>query len=168
MRLIEWNMKTLVLIRHAKSSWDHDVIDLQRPLSERGFNDAHLVSKVFASIGLQPDAVFSSPANRALTTCKIFVKHLDFKAKPLIIDDQLYDFGGNKVLRFIESLDDELEKVILFGHNHAFTSLTNKLGDSEVDNLPTAGLVMIEFGIDRWQDINRGATKMILKPSDYR
>lgn len=161
-------MKTLILIRHAKSSWEHDVNDLNRPLSERGFSDAGLLSKEFTAIKFQPDAVFSSTANRALSTCQIFMDNLGLEKKLLTIDRQLYDFGGNQVLRFIKSLDDGLEKVMIFGHNHAFTTLTNNLGDTEIDNLPTTGLVMIEFNVDHWQEINKGETKMILKPKDYK
>lgn len=161
-------MKTLILIRHAKSSWEHDVNDLNRPLSERGFSDAGLLSKEFASSKFQPDAIFSSPANRALSTCQIFMDNLGLEERLLTIDKQLYDFGGNQVLRFIKSLDDGIGKVMIFGHNHALTTLTNNLGDTEIDNLPTTGLVMIEFNVGHWQEINKGETKMILKPKDYK
>lgn len=161
-------MKTIVLIRHAKSSWDHDVSDLNRPLSKRGFTDANLVSKAFKSYNFNPDAIYSSPANRALTTCSIFMENLNISKELLGIDHKLYDFGGNQVRRFIKSLNDDLEKVIIFGHNHAFTSLANSFGDADIDNLPTSGLVMIEFNVDQWQQVSQGETKLFLKPKDYK
>lgn len=161
-------MKTIVLIRHAKSSWDQDVNDLNRPLSKRGFADAHLLSKEFAAYDFRPDAIYSSPANRALTTCSIFMENLNLSENLLTVEEQLYDFGGNRVLRFIKGLNDELNRVMIFGHNHAFTSLTNSLGDKAIDNLPTSGLVMINFEVDSWQSIKKGKTEMILKPKDFK
>ncbi len=161
-------MKTIVLIRHAKSSWDHDVSDLNRPLSKRGFTDANLVSKAFGAYNFNPEAIFSSPANRALTTCQLFMDNLGLEKKLLTIDQELYDFGGNQVRRFIKSLDDDLDKIMIFGHNHAFTSLANSFGDADIDNLPTSGLVMIEFNVNQWQEVSQGETKMILKPKDFK
>ncbi|WP_163514915.1 SixA phosphatase family protein [Gelidibacter japonicus] len=161
-------MKTIVLTRHAKSSWDHDVSDLKRPLSKRGFTDANLVSKSFGTYSVIFDAIYSSPANRALTTCQIFMDNLGLDPELLTIDKQLYDFGGNQVRRFIKSLDDNLETVMLFGHNHAFTSLANSFGDADIDNLPTSGLVMIEFEVDQWQHVSQGETKLFLRPKDFK
>lgn len=168
MHLIEINMKTVVLIRHAKSSWDYDVTDLDRPLSQRGYADAILVSKGFSAYNFVPDAIYSSPANRASTTCQVFMEQLALKTQLLTIDEQLYDFGGNKVRRFIKALDDKLEKVMIFGHNHAFTSLANSLGANDIDNLPTSGLVMIQFDVDHWEHISQGTTKLILTPKDFK
>lgn len=161
-------MKTIVLIRHAKSSWDHDVSDINRPLSTRGFTDANLLSMVFKSKGYRPDAIFSSPANRAATTCDIFMENLNLPKSLLVTEEQLYDFGGNQVRRFIKSLDNSLQKIMIFGHNHAFTSLTNSFGDAYIDNLPTSGLVMIDFEVENWQEVSVGTTKMILTPKDFK
>lgn len=161
-------MKTIILIRHAKSSWDHDVNDLARPLSTRGVKDANLLSKEFKSYDFNPDAIYSSPANRAATTCTIFMESLNLPKRLWTIDKQLYDFGGDQVRRFIKSLNNHLKKVMIFGHNHAFTTLTNSFGDIYIDNLPTSGLVMIDFDVDQWQHVQQGKTKMILKPKDFK
>ena len=161
-------MKTILLIRHAKSSWDQDVNDLKRPLSMRGITDATLLSREFMAFGFDPDAVFSSPANRALATCDIFMENLKLHKDLLNIEEQLYDFGGNQVLHFIKSLNDNLKKIMIFGHNHALTLLANSFGDSYVDNLPTSGVVMIDFNINHWKEVNQGTTKMILKPKDFK
>ena len=161
-------MKTIILVRHAKSSWEQNISDLKRPLSSRGFRDADLLSKAFQSYDFQPNAIYSSPANRAATTCSIFMENLNLPKSLLAVDKNLYDFGGDKVLTFIKSLDDDLEKIMIFGHNHAFTSLTNSLGDTYIDNLPTSGLVMINFDINQWHKINQGTTKMILTPKTVR
>ncbi|MCK0124722.1 histidine phosphatase family protein [Gelidibacter sp. F2691] len=161
-------MKTIVFIRHAKSSWEHDITDLKRPLSTRGVTDANLISKSLENLDFYPDAIFSSPANRALSTCKIFMKNLNYPDSLLFIEEQIYDFGGNRVLRFIKSLNDTQNQVMIFGHNHAFTELTNSLGDQPLDNLPTSGVVKITFDISSWKDINQGTTALILKPKELR
>ena len=161
-------MKNLILIRHAKSSWDYNVDDEKRPLADRGISDAHLVSEEFKSNLFQPDVIFSSPANRAFSTCKIFIKNLKYLDKLLIISDELYDFSGEKVLEFIKSIDKRHNSVIIFGHNFAFTSLTNRLGSEFIDNLPTCGLVWLQFDIGSWNDLTKGTTKLIIRPKDLR
>lgn len=161
-------MKSIVFIRHAKSSWDEGVTDIKRPLSTRGFTDANLVSKAFKAHNFVPDAVYSSPATRAFTTCTIFMENLNIPKSKLIIEDSLYDFGGNQVRQFIKTYDDQLHKVMIFGHNHAFTSLANSFGDIEIDNLPTSGLVRIDFDSDHWTGLGQGKTKIILTPKDLK
>jgi len=161
-------MKSIVFIRHAKSSWEQDLTDLKRPLSSRGITDANLVSNAFGYFDFYPDIIFSSPANRALSTCKIFMENLHYPDSLLRIEEQIYDFGGNRVFRFIKSLDTTQNKVMIFGHNHAFTELTNSLGNQSLDNLPTSGVVKINFDISSWQDIQKGKTELILKPKDLR
>ncbi len=161
-------MRQLVLIRHAKSSWEHDVNDAERPLKTRGFKDAALVSKSFKNTSFTPEIIFSSPANRALSTCKIFMKTLDFDDSILNIEDELYDFSGQSVIDFITKIDNSYEKVMIFGHNHAFTSICNIFGDKFIDNLPTSGLVHINFEVTSWQSIKKGTTKLTIFPRDLK
>ncbi|MFC4723618.1 SixA phosphatase family protein [Geojedonia litorea] len=161
-------MKNITFIRHAKSSWEHNVRDQDRPLSNRGFTDAELVSKQFETALFHPDAIFSSPANRALTTCKIFLKNLNISDNLLTISDDLYDFGGESVVRFIKTIDEKHSNVIIFGHNHAFTSLVNRFGDRYIGNLPTCGLVWIAFDVQYWSAIDKGKTKQIIIPKELR
>lgn len=161
-------MKTITLIRHAKSSWEYDVSDIDRPLSTRGVNDANLLSKKFIEYSFEPDAIFSSPANRALTTCNIFIDNLNVSKKLLSVDEKLYDFGGHQVAKFINNLSDQYNKVMIFGHNHAFTAIANSCGSTYIDNVPTCGLVMIEFEVDYWADVKKGITKMTIFPRDLK
>lgn len=161
-------MKQLVLIRHAKSSWKHDVNDVERPLKQRGLTDASIVSEAFRKVSFLPNKIFSSPANRALSTCKIFMTNLNFEDNLLEIYDELYDFGGHKVTNFLMQLDDSYEKVMIFGHNHAFTSICNIFGNQFIDNLPTSGLVLINFDVTKWQDIEKGITKLTIFPRDLK
>ena len=149
-------MKNLIIVRHAKSSWKHNVRDLDRPIKNRGITDITAVSKEFKRKYSHPDAVFSSPAKRAFDTCNIFLQHIEFSYNNAIISPEIYDFGGNSLINFIESIDDTYNNVMLFGHNHALTYFVNTYGDNYIDNLPTSGLVIFEFDIDTWEDLKPG------------
>ena len=161
-------MKTVTLIRHAKSSWEHELQDVERPLSARGYSDANLLSKILSDTTFQPDAVFSSPANRALTTCTIFIDALKLDRKQLTIKDELYDFEGRQVVNFIRNLDNSLHDILIFGHNNAFTAIANNYGDEYVDNVPTCGLVKIQFETNTWENIDKGHTILTLFPSHLK
>jgi len=161
-------MKSLILIRHAKSSWEHDVTDRERPLKKRGNKDAVLVSKAFRMRFIEPDVVFSSPANRALSTCHIFLEQLEIDKINLKIAEDLYDFGGESVINFLKHLDERYQKVMIFGHNNAFTSICNIFGDNFIENLPTSGLAIIDFEVNSWQDIQNGTTRALIFPRDLK
>ena len=157
-------MKEITFVRHAKSSWKYDVSDKERPLKKRGITDADLVSSNFVALKKVPKHWFSSPANRALTTCKIFAKKAGFPTEDIRIDEKLYDFGGSGVVQFIKELDDDLDKIVIFGHNHAFTAIANSFGTEYIDNVPTCGLVTIQFDISSWKDLKQGKTTQIIFP----
>jgi len=161
-------MKTLYLIRHAKSSWDFDLEDHERPLNERGQNDANLIGAELKVKIENIDKIICSSAVRALSTAKIILKHLDIDDSEMEIMDALYDFEGNQVVEVIKNCDDRINQLMLFGHNHAFTSLSNLLGTARIDNLPTAGVVKIEFDIQHWRQISEGKTKEVLYPKLFK
>ena len=155
-------------MRHGKSSWEYDLPDHKRPLKKRGEKEAELVANQFLKHRSLPQKVFSSPAKRALDTCKIVVKILDISENSIKIEDDLYDFGGESVIRFIKKLPNNIESIMIFGHNHAFTSIANLFGDEYIDNLPTSGLVKIIFDINDWDDLKKGSTECIIVPKELR
>ncbi len=161
-------MKTITLIRHGKSSWEFDVSDDERPLKTRGIRDTQLVAESYKTFNFVPEAIFSSPANRALSTCKIFLNVLNIDMSNIQIVEELYDFSGDMVINFIKSLPDHYNNVMIFGHNHAFTSISNIFGDNFIDNLPTAGLVRLSFSTDTWRSVDKGRTEMIIFPRDLK
>ncbi len=161
-------MKTLILVRHGKSSWDYSVNDKDRPLQERGINDGHLVSKKFTSQAVAIDAVFSSPANRALHTCMIFLRQLNFPFIKFQVTNALYDFSGESVLKFVKNLDNRFDTVMIFGHNEGFTNVANSLGNSYIDNVPTTGLVQLNFEVKDWKSVTKGSTKQTIFPKDLK
>ena len=126
------------------------------------------MSKRFQQKSITPDFVFSSPANRALTTCRIFTEVLNLKENTFKIEEELYDFGGESVINFIKTIDKKNEVIMIFGHNHAFTSICNIFGNNFIDNLPTSGLVVIDFDIDSWENIKKGVTRFSIFPRDLK
>ncbi|TMM55884.1 histidine phosphatase family protein [Maribacter algarum] len=161
-------MKTLILVRHGKSSWEYSVGDKDRPLLQRGINDAHLVADNFNEQSIPVDAAFSSPANRALHTSMIFVRQLYFALDKFRVVNELYDFSGEYVLQFVKGLDDDLNTVLIFGHNHAFTHIANSLGNTYIENVPTSGLVHLEFEVEDWKSVEKGITKQTIFPKQLR
>jgi len=161
-------MKKLVVVRHGKSSWKHDLPDDKRPLKSRGKTDAKLVSKHFKSKNVLPDIVLSSPAVRAFTTCEIFCENLNLPIENVEVIENLYDFQGDNVIEILKNLDNNYDIVMIFGHNHAFTSICNIFGDKFIDNLPTSGLVVINLDIDSWGDLKQGQTELTIFPKDLK
>lgn len=157
-------MKKITIVRHGKSDWSYDVSDQNRPLKKRGINDANLVSISVKEDFKLLDIMLSSHANRAQSTAKIFFKNFVFPSEKLIINPQLYDFSGNQLVKVIKSLSNNLNNVMLFGHNHAFTWFVNTYGSEYIDNVPTAGLVSIDFNIENWQNLKPGKTTKIVFP----
>ncbi|MFS4416837.1 SixA phosphatase family protein [Maribacter sp. 2307ULW6-5] len=151
-------MKEVIFMRHGKSSWEYEVGDQDRPLSQRGVHDAHLVGAALCDLQLPLDHFYSSPANRALHTCMICTREVSFPPDRISIVSQLYDFSGHHALEFLRSLDTDLQRVMVFGHNHAFTHLVNELGSVRHDNVPTSGLVHLRFDVGAWSALGPGGT----------
>lgn len=161
-------MKELLLLRHAKSSWELDVEDRNRPLTKKGIERIQAVSKVSAATFKNCDRIYSSPANRALHTTLILMHTLEIPFHKLIVTEHLYTFDAIAVTAFIRTLDNTLNRVIFVGHNPAFTSVANNLGNISCDNLPTAAWSLLRFNQEDWATIENGVTtygfpKLILK-----
>ncbi len=161
-------MKTLYIIRHAKSSWELDVIDHQRPLNTRGIADATLIGKQLKTIIPQVDKIISSDAKRTLTTANLIVQQLAIDDKTIHSEPKMYDFNGTDVLKVIRSCEDMVNSLLIFGHNSALTSLVNFLGSTSIDNLPTAGVVAITFEQAHWKDVQKGTTQFTIFPKEVR
>lgn len=150
-------MKTLFLIRHAKSSWaDASLRDFDRPLNQRGLNDAPKMAKVLKREGHFPDQIISSPANRALTTAKFIADGIGYSKENIKEEEMIYGASVNEMMQLINGLNNDCQTVFLFGHNPTFTDLVEYLGDLEIGNLPTCGIVGFQFEVDSWQHLSGG------------
>jgi phosphohistidine phosphatase len=156
-------MKQLLIHRHAKSSWKFGGLsDFERPLNDRGKKDAPIMAKHLAKMGVKPDVVISSPAVRAITTALEFAEKTNYPDSKIIIEDKIYEAGLFDLLDLIRNIDDKFDKAVIFGHNPAFTSLANSLSkDFKVDNIPTCGVVALEFSVNSWSDIETGSGKLL-------
>lgn len=148
-------MKTLLLIRHAKSSWgDAGLADRDRPLNERGLRDAPVMGKRLAQRGVVPDLVLSSPARRALSTAELFAVALGVKRDHFVIDERLYAARADDLLRVVQGLDEHLKCVLLFAHNPGLTDLAHHFA-REITHLITCAVVAFEFEPRPWSAIGR-------------
>ncbi|OIQ87894.1 2,3-bisphosphoglycerate-dependent phosphoglycerate mutase [mine drainage metagenome] len=148
-------MKTLLLIRHGKSSWDDAALpDKDRPLDVRGKRDAARMGKRLAKRDVKPDLIVSSPAKRALTTAEIIAEELGYKLGDIVVDDRLYAVAADELLNVIRKLGDKKERVMLFGHNPELTELAHAFS-SEITHLPTCAVAEFTFKAKTWSDIDK-------------
>ncbi len=145
-------MKTLYLVRHAKSSWENKkVSDFDRPLNERGKKDASFIAEILHNKNIKVDKILSSPANRALTTAKIFAEQMGISEKEIDADENIYEAGKNDLLKILQKTDDSINNIMLIGHNPGLTYLSNYLCDFETDNIPTCGIICMQLDFDSWK-----------------
>lgn len=164
-------MKTLVLIRHSKSSWAYpELNDLERPLNKRGENDAPLMAEVLKTKNIKPDVIISSPALRALVTAQVFAKALGYVEEQIVVEKIIYESGSKNILDYICNLDDVIKTALIFGHNPDLTYLATYLSSSVFDNVPTTGIVCIDFEVSSWKEIYKqpGKLRFFEYPKKYR
>ena len=148
-------MKTLFLIRHAKSSWDDPALaDQQRPLNDRGRREASEMGKRLAKRDPRPDLMLSSPALRALKTAQLIARKLGCKRKHVVVDTRLYACEVGELLRLVHRLDKRLKRVMLFGHNPELTGLARRFSD-EINHLPTCAVAKFKFDVKSWTGVGR-------------
>ncbi len=163
------SFKTLFIVRHAKSSWDYENIsDVDRPLKLKGIRDAYEMARRVKIERQFPDLLISSPAIRALHTADIFTRVLELNLSKLRIDERLYGSGPGVIKKLISEQDDSIKNLMIFGHNHAITAFVNTYGSQYIDNVPTCGVVIIEFDINKWSELKKGTTTFTLFPKDLK
>lgn len=147
-------MKTLVIIRHAKSSWaEPEMDDFDRPLNEKGLRDAPLMAELLLKKNVTPDLIISSPANRAKTTSQTFAKILSYD-KEIDFQEGIYHSGSTFFRNELKNYSDDYDTIFAFGHNPDFTYLVSFFSGQQIGNLPTCGMVCIDFEIESWKNVN--------------
>jgi phosphohistidine phosphatase len=146
-------MKTLFLVRHAKSSRDDPSLpDRDRPLDERGKQEAPMMGKRLAKRKVKPDLLVSSPALRALTTAQLIAEEIGYKRKDIVADDRLYGSSSDELLAIIRALDKKLDRVMLVGHNPEFSELAHRLS-SKIAEMPTSAVAEFSFDTKAWSEV---------------
>jgi len=155
-------MRTLTLVRHAKSSWQHDDLgDRERPLNKRGKRDAPIMGERIVEAGIRPSLIISSPAVRAWTTAKIIARSIGYPKEFLQREKSIYLASLDDLLDVLVAQDADFMNIMLVGHNPGLTRFANYLSPGVTDNLPTAGVVSVKFELDDWNLYSRPNTELI-------
>jgi phosphohistidine phosphatase len=147
-------MKTLLLIRHAKSSWANiGQSDFDRPLNERGLKDAVEMAQKLVNQNIAIDTFISSTAKRAYNTCKAFASAYNVKNDEIILVDKLYHAPPHIFYEVIKDLKDDMNSVAIFAHNPGITELASTItGTVKLVDMPTCAVFAVQANIDNWQD----------------
>jgi phosphohistidine phosphatase len=160
-------MKTLFVLRHAKSSWDDfNLSDFDRPLNRRGLRTAPLMGEKMYQNSFQPAIIISSPAKRAKQTA-ILVKESAQIPRAISYDERIYEASPFKLLQIVSELDDKRDSAMLVGHNPGLEGLV-KLLTGGFRTMPTAALAVIDLDIENWSEIaaDCGKLRILIRPKD--
>ncbi|MDH3886051.1 MAG: histidine phosphatase family protein [Desulfobacterales bacterium] len=163
-------MKTLYLVRHAKSSWKYpNLDDFERPLNKRGRKNAPFMGRILKKLKVAPDLVISSPANRAATTARIIADSIDYPLEKIHYNETIYASSEHELIQVIQQLGDAVNRAMLVSHNPALTDLANTIADTAISNIPTCGVVGLNLNISSWVKIGeqRGKLKFFEFPKKH-
>lgn len=162
-------MKTLYLVRHAKSSWNYpELSDDQRPLLEKGKKRTKKVIDYLIRKEVKVDYIISSHAVRALDTAKIIAHALNYPQSEIKVEKQIYHANADKLFDQFYDAPEDCDSLMLVGHNPTFTSFANYFLDDKIDWLPTSGIVSISFDTDKWEDVINASrsTNFVIYPKN--
>lgn len=155
--------KKLLLIRHAKSDWaDANLSDFNRPLNHRGLQASVEMAQRIAVQKLVPHKIVSSPAVRAISTCELMVKTWHKDVKEIQQRSEIYEANLSDLLKIVNHFDDADDYVALFGHNNGITDFAVYLTDADIFNIPTCGIVLIEFPFESWKLVSKNTGEVLM------
>ena len=153
-------MKTLYLVRHAKSSWKNTSLeDIKRPLNGRGRNNAVQMGKLLKKGKEFPQLIISSPAKRAYDTAKRIAMELGYPVKKIVRDERLYMAGDDEYFEVIKEVKKRVDRLMIVSHNFGLTIFANRITGTDLVNIPTAGVVRTDFDLKKWQGIKKSVKK---------
>ena len=159
-------MKTLTILRHAKSSWkDSSLSDHDRPLNKRGEGDAPVMAARIQQAGIRPSLILCSPAARAWTTAKLIAQEISYPDEFLQRDERLYLAGMQRIIDLLSEQDLGFNSIMIVGHNPGFTDFANYLVPGLTNNIPTCGVVSVVIDTDDWS--LKAGKKVELVTYDY-
>lgn len=149
-------MKSLLLIRHAKSSWDNPTQnDFDRPLNARGLKDAPVMAQRLLDRKVKIDAFFSSPAVRAKQTCLLFMDAFKRDEAALHLQSQLYLATAEVFMQSVTNIPDTVSSAAIFSHNNGITEFANTLTDTIIDDMPTCSVFAVKTDAASWKDFDK-------------
>jgi phosphohistidine phosphatase len=150
-------MKHLYLVRHAKSSWKHKgLADFERPLNKRGRHDAPLMGRLLRERRINPDLIVSSPATRALATATLIAKEIHYEEERIEHEKRLYHASSAEMIDIIQQTPNNVQHLMVAGHNPGITALAYDLSGLTIDNIPTTGIYYVTFHVDQWDKVRPG------------
>ncbi len=152
----------LFIIRHGKSSWDYVMDDIDRPLTERGVKNSYEMAERLKDKNLIPELVLTSPANRAMHTAVIMARVWKLPESRFHLHRGLYLPEEEDIFTALSETDDDVRSVAIFGHNPAFTQFANRFSNQSIDNVPTAGLVIVTLDTTAWNDLLNATVKAVV------
>lgn len=165
-------MKQLFLIRHAKSDWGTSFLtDIDRPLNNRGYTEAYFLSQWFQKNAPMPDKILSSTATRALNTALIFARTLNFDMNNFALEKNIYECTYTDFISVLQQQPSTVNSLAVFSHNPTVTEASNKLiNEFFIDNIPTCGVIGINFSINDWQEIGlvKGELSFYQFPKNFK
>ncbi len=154
-------MKTLYLVRHAKSSWDYpELDDFERPLSKRGRKSVLLMGTILKKLKAAPDLVISSPANRAAMTARLLADAIHYPLDKIQYSETIYLADETVLIQVIKNLSNSVNQAMFIGHNPGLTGLANTIGDQPIDNIPTGGVCCMDLKVTSWKGIREHGGKL--------
>ena len=152
-------MKTIILVRHAKSSWDDfSLKDEERPLTDRGKKNAPEMAKRLLKKKVPIDAILSSPAKRAKSTAEYFANEYEIPKKKIILIPELYMASNDAFVRTIRNAPEKANSIAIFSHNNGITQFANTLSETKIDNMPTCSVYAVRADIESWESFEPGKT----------
>tara|TARA_Y100000768_G_scaffold300247_1_gene234010 strand:+ start:1008 stop:1493 length:486 start_codon:yes stop_codon:yes gene_type:complete len=146
-------MKKLIIVRHSKSSWkDHSLLDFDRPLNKRGNEDGKKMSKLLKNYINSVDLLISSSSKRTRLTSSYFQKEIQFENS--FFTKKLYHASSHEIIKKLSEIESGVNSVLLIGHNPGLTEFINKTTRINIFNLPTTGVVIINYEIKNWLDLD--------------
>ena len=154
-------MKTIYLVRHAKSSWNHpDLEDFERPLTKRGRKSAQFMGTILSELGAVPDLVISSPANRAAMTARLLAEQIRYPLEKIQYNEAIYLSNENVLFNLIKNMNDAVNQAMFIGHNPDLTELANSISDQRISNIPTCGVCCVDLKITSWKEMSEHSGKL--------
>ena len=155
-------MKSLIIVRHCKSSWaDLSLSDFDRPLNKRGKIDGELMSSYLREKEKKIDKLISSTSKRTRLTSKYFIEKIHFNSISYL--DELYHASYSEIIKIISKIENNFNNIMVIGHNPGLTELINHFTDMRIYNIPTSGIIKVEFKEDKWSKITENKGKIVYK-----
>ena len=155
-------MKNLIIVRHCKSSWkDPSLSDFDRPLNKRGNIDGELMSNYLREKEKKIDKLILSTSIRTRLTSKYFIEKIHFNSISYL--DELYHASYSDIINIISKVENNFNNIMVIGHNPGLTELINHFSDMRIYNIPTSGIIKVEFKEDKWSKITENKGKIVYK-----